>query len=311
MAQAASLEENGVREERPGDRARRSLEVKVGKSVSMQEKSVKRPGEHRGMLPATHRSGGEGGPIRFAVARTDLGWVLVAGTGRGLCAIDLGDSRERLIDALKARFDGAEHREGDPESVRWLCQVTESIESPRRGPDLRLDIRGTAFQRRVWQELRRIPVGRTASYGEVARRIGKSGSARAVARACASNRLALVVPCHRVVRSDGDPGGYRWGVERKRALLEREGGIMTHGCSNGSKIGLERRGAMDSIYKIIDVVGTSKTSWEQAAKNAVETAGKSLEDLRVGEVVKLDLVIDKNKVVAYRARVNISFKYRA
>jgi AraC family transcriptional regulator of adaptative response/methylated-DNA-[protein]-cysteine methyltransferase len=176
--------------------------------------------------------------IRFAVARTDLGWVLVAGTGRGLCVIDLGDSREALVDALKARFDGAEHCEGDPESVRWLCRVTESIVSPRRGLDLSLDIRGTAFQRRVWQELRRIPAGRTASYAEVARRIGKPGSARAVARACATNPLALAVPCHRVVRSDGDPGGYRCGVERKRALLEREGGTMTHGCSNESKIRL-------------------------------------------------------------------------
>lgn len=224
MAQAVPLEENGYREERPRDRTRRSLEVGVGKSVSMEEKSVKRAGEHRRMSPAKHRSGGEEGPIRFAVARTDLGWVLVAGTVRGLCAIELGDSRKALIDALKARFDKAEHREGDPETVRWLRRVTESIVSPRRGLDLPLDIHGTAFQRRVWQELRRIPAGRTASYGEVARRIGKPGSARAVARACASNPLALAVPCHRVVRSDGDPGGYRCGVERKRALLEREAG---------------------------------------------------------------------------------------
>ncbi len=160
--------------------------------------------------------------IRFAVARTDLGWVLVAGTERGICAIDIGDSRVALVDALKARFDRAEHCEGDPEFVRWVCRVAESIVSPRRGLVLPLDIRGTAFQRRVWEELRRIPAGRTASYGEVARRIGKPGSARAVAQACASNSLALAVPCHRVVRSDGDPGGYRWGVERKRALLERE-----------------------------------------------------------------------------------------
>jgi len=167
---------------------------------------------------------GKESSIRFAVVRTDLGWVLVAGAERGICAIDLGDSREALTDAFKARFDRAEHREGDPEFVRWLRRVTESIVSPRRGLDLPLDIRGTAFQRRVWQELRRIPAGRTASYGEVARRIGKPGSARAVARACASNPLALAVPCHRVVRSDGNPGGYRWGVERKRALLEREGG---------------------------------------------------------------------------------------
>jgi len=170
------------------------------------------------------RSCDEGIPIRFATARTGFGWVLVAGTERGICAISLGDSRAVLVDALKARFDKTEHRQGDPDLVRWVYRVTESIVSPRRGLDLPLDIRGTAFQRRVWQELRRIPAGSTASYGEVARRIGKPGSARAVARACASNPLVLAVPCHRVVRSDGDPGGYRCGVERKRALLEREAG---------------------------------------------------------------------------------------
>ena len=213
----------------------------MGKSVSMKGKSVMNGVEHRGKTPAMRRSGGEDGTIHFAVARTDLGWVLVAGTGRGLRAIALGDSREAMIDVLKARFGMAEHCEGDPESVRWLCRVTESIVSPRHGLDLPLDIRGTVFQRRVWRELRRIPAGRTASYGEIARRIGKPGSARAVARACASNPLALAVPCHRVVRSDGDPGGYHWGVERKRALLQREGGTMTQGCSNESKIILERR----------------------------------------------------------------------
>ena len=186
-------------------------------------KSVKRAGKDRGIPSPKHRLGREEGPIRFAAARTDLGWVLVAGTVRGLCSIRLGDSREALIDALKARFDKAEHREGDPESVRWLRGVTESIVSPRRGLSLPLDIRGTAFQQKVWRELRRIPVGRTASYGEIARRIGMPGAARAVARACASNPLPLAVPCHRVVRSDGELGGYGGGVERKRALLEREG----------------------------------------------------------------------------------------
>ena len=146
---------------------------------------------------------------------------------RGLCAIDIGESRRALIDALKARFGRGEYSEGDLDSVRWIRRVTESIVSPRRGLDLPLDLRGTAFQRRVWQELRRIPAGATASYGEVARRIGKPLSARAVARACATNPLPLAVPCHRVVRSDGKLGGYRGGVERKRALLEREGGIIT------------------------------------------------------------------------------------
>ena len=183
-------------------------------SVSIKRKSVK-------------RAGGEGERIRFAVGRTDLGWVLVAGTKRGLRAIVLGDSREALIDTFKDRFGTGEHREGDPESLRWLRRVAEWIASPRRDLDLPLDIRGTAFQRRVWRELRRIPAGRTASYGEVARRIGKPGSARAVARACASNPLALAVPCHRVIRSDGGSGGYRGGVARKRALLEREGGTIT------------------------------------------------------------------------------------
>lgn len=196
MAHVVSMRENGYREERPADRTWRSLEVGMGK--------------------------GKEAPVRFAAARTDLGWVLVAGTERGVCAIDLGDSREMLIDALKARFDREEHRGRDPESVRWLRRVTDWIVSPRRGLDLPLDIRGTAFQRRVWEELRRIPVGMTASYGEVARRIGKPGSARAVGRACASNPLALAVPCHRVVRSDGDPGGYRCGIERKGVLLKRE-----------------------------------------------------------------------------------------
>ncbi|MGE5285007.1 MAG: methylated-DNA--[protein]-cysteine S-methyltransferase [Actinomycetota bacterium] len=194
----------------------------MGKERIEKEKGVKRGGEHSGMSTAGHRPAGEGKKIHFAAARTDLGWVLVAGTGRGLCAIALGDSREALIDALKASFAGKDHRTGDPESVRWLSRVTEWIVSPRSGLDLPLDIRGTAFQRRVWRELRRIPAGRTASYGEVARRIGMPGSARAVARACASNPLALAVPCHRVIRSDGKLGGYGGGVERKRALLERE-----------------------------------------------------------------------------------------
>jgi len=200
----------------------------------MEEKYMKRAGEHRGISPGKHRSRGEVEPIRFAVARTDLGWVLVAGTVRGLCVIDIGDSRRALIDALKARFGRGEYFEGDPESVRWLRRVTESIVSPRRDLDLPLDIHGTSFQRRVWQELRRIPAGATASYGEVARRIGKPGSARAVARACATNSLPLAVPCHRVVRSDGELGGYRGGVERKRALLEREARSSSASPGRGS-----------------------------------------------------------------------------
>jgi AraC family transcriptional regulator of adaptative response/methylated-DNA-[protein]-cysteine methyltransferase len=185
---------------------------------------VRKAGEVHGASRATQRFGGEA--VRFAAGRTDLGWILVAGAGRGLRAILLGDSREALVDRLEALVGKGEHREGDPEAVRWLRRVAEWIASPRRDLDLPLDIRGTAFQRKVWRELRRIPAGSTASYGEVARRIGKPGSARAVGRACGSNPLVLAVPCHRVVRGDGDPGGYGCGVERKRALLEREGVTM-------------------------------------------------------------------------------------
>lgn len=199
----------------------------------MKGKSMRSAGK-RGRPPGKHRSGEEGDPIRFAVGRTDIGWVLVAGTGRGLRAIALGESREALIETFKARFSGGEPREGGPDTVRWLSRVTEWILSPRRGLDLPLDIRGTAFQRRVWRELRRIPAGTTASYGEVARRIGKPGSARAVARACASNPLALAVPCHRVIRSGGELGGYGGGIERKRALLEREARSPSTSAGRGS-----------------------------------------------------------------------------
>ncbi len=161
-------------------------------------------------------------PIRFAAARTDLGWVLVAATERGVCAIDLGDSRDALIGNLRTRFKEAKLQDGDPELIRWVGQVAGLIEFPGSGLDLPLDIRGTAFQRRVWRELRAIPPGKTVSYSEIARRIGIPHAARAVAQACASNPLALAIPCHRVVRKDGGLGGYRLGIGRKRALLERE-----------------------------------------------------------------------------------------
>lgn len=233
MARPVLLEENGSLKKRR-DLMRSFLEAGMGKERIVKEKGVKRVGEHSGMSTAGHRHGREGKRIRFAAARTDLGWVLVAGTARGLSVIHFGDSRRELVDAMKARVGSGEYSEGDPESVRWLRRVAASIASPRRTLDIPLDIRGTVFQQRVWRELRRIPVGGTASYGEVARRIGKPGSARAVAQACAANPLAVAVPCHRVVRSDGGLGGYRGGVERKRALLEREGGITSGGSGRGS-----------------------------------------------------------------------------
>ena len=175
-----------------------------------------------GMPPSAYRKGGTGMHIRFAVAPCDLGWVLVAATDRGICAIDLGDGPELLVEGLRARFPEAELVEGDPALAGWMDVVLAFLDSPGEGLDLPLDILGTAFQRRVWLALREIAPGSTASYGEIAARIGSPRAARAVAQACASNVLAVAVPCHRVVRSDGQLGGYRWGSERKRRLLERE-----------------------------------------------------------------------------------------
>jgi AraC family transcriptional regulator of adaptative response/methylated-DNA-[protein]-cysteine methyltransferase len=146
----------------------------------------------------------------------------VAASPIGVCAILLGDDPEALARELEDRFPRAELAGGDPEFEAWVGQVVGLVESPRIGLDLPLDIRGTAFQQRVWRALREIPVGTTASYADIAARIGAPKAARAVARACAANELAVAIPCHRVVRHDGRLSGYRWGVERKRALVERE-----------------------------------------------------------------------------------------
>lgn len=178
--------------------------------------------ERPGVTPSRCKAGAAGVPIRYGLARTSLGWLLAAATDRGICTIVLGDSPGPLIRHLGERFPRAPLREGDREFAAWVARVVAFIDSPRRSLDLPLDIRGTPFQRRVWEALRAIPPGETASYAEVARRIGRPGAARAVARACASNALAVAIPCHRVVRKDGEPGGYRWGAGRKRALLERE-----------------------------------------------------------------------------------------
>ncbi|WP_430390194.1 methylated-DNA--[protein]-cysteine S-methyltransferase [Dyella sp. 20L07] len=160
--------------------------------------------------------------LTFAVGRCSLGALLVARNGRGICAILLGDSRKALVDDLRQRFPSADLLEGDHRATRLLAQVATTIESPMLAIDLPLDTRGTDFQQRVWRALRDIPAGSTASYTDIAHRIGAPRAVRAVAQACAANRLAVVIPCHRVVRSDGALSGYRWGVERKRTLLQRE-----------------------------------------------------------------------------------------
>ncbi len=175
-----------------------------------------------GMTPSDFRAGGEGATIRFAVGACSLGSVLVAATGKGVCAILLGDEPEALVRDLEDRFPRATLIGADREFEQWVAKVVGLVEAPALGLDLPLDVRGTAFQQRVWQALRDIPRGATVSYTELARRVGAPKAIRAVAQACAANPLAVAIPCHRVVRADGSLSGYRWGVERKRALLERE-----------------------------------------------------------------------------------------
>ncbi|NUP10660.1 MAG: bifunctional DNA-binding transcriptional regulator/O6-methylguanine-DNA methyltransferase Ada [Polyangiaceae bacterium] len=175
-----------------------------------------------GMTPTAFRHGGTDLEIRFAVAECSLGSVLVAATERGVCSILLGDDPEALMHDLERRFPRAKLVGADEAFEALVAQVIGLVEHPGTGTDLPLDIRGTAFQQRVWNALRAIPAGTTASYSDIAKAIGAEKSVRAVARACASNQLAVAIPCHRVVRMDGDLSGYRWGVERKRALLARE-----------------------------------------------------------------------------------------
>ena len=175
-----------------------------------------------GMTPTAYKQGGKDADIRFAVGQCSLGAILVARSKKGICAITLGDNPDELVRDLQDRFPNANLIGADRGFERLVAQVVGFVETPRIGLDLPLDVRGTAFQQRVWQALRGIPAGKTASYAEVARRIGKPKAVRAVAQACGANKIAVAIPCHRVVKNDGVLSGYRWGVERKRALLEKE-----------------------------------------------------------------------------------------
>ncbi len=177
-----------------------------------------------GMTPTDFRAGGQDAVVRYATGACSLGTVLVAATERGVCAILLGDDPDALAEDLRGRFPRAQLTAGDSDFAHTVEQVVRFVEAPRIGLELPLDIRGTAFQQRVWQALRAIPAGSRASYSEIAERIGAPRAVRAVAQACAANTLAVAVPCHRVVRTDGALSGYRWGVDRKRALLKCEEG---------------------------------------------------------------------------------------
>ena len=189
-----------------------------------------------GMAPSSFRNGGTGESIRFAVGECSLGAILVAATAKGICAIALDDDPAALLRDLQERFPKAQLLGGDADFEKLVARVVGFVEAPALGLELPLDVRGTAFQQRVWEALREIPAGATASYAQVAGRIGTPASVRAVAQACAANAIAVAIPCHRVVRSDGALSGYRWGIERKHALLEREAGSKsTEGRGKGSR----------------------------------------------------------------------------
>ncbi|NQU70706.1 MAG: bifunctional DNA-binding transcriptional regulator/O6-methylguanine-DNA methyltransferase Ada [Rhodospirillales bacterium] len=175
-----------------------------------------------GMTPTDFRIGGNSASIHFAVGECSLGSIIVAATEKGVCAILIGDDPDKLVRDLQARFSRAQLIGDDKDFEQLVAKVVRFVEAPALGLTLPLDVRGTAFQQRVWQALRQIPAGSTTSYTDIAERIGSPKAVRAVAQACAANSIAVAIPCHRVVRKDGTLSGYRWGVERKRMLLDRE-----------------------------------------------------------------------------------------
>lgn len=179
---------------------------------------------HLGMTPGTYRRGAAGVVIRYFTVDSPIGRMLVAATDKGICSIQFGGSEPELVRALRREYPGAEVKRRAVVLDRWIAALLRQLYGEGEAADLPLDIRATAFQRRVWNHLRQIPYGETESYGEVARAIGEPRAVRAVARACATNPVALAIPCHRVVRRDGGLGGYRWGLKRKADLLRRESG---------------------------------------------------------------------------------------
>jgi AraC family transcriptional regulator of adaptative response/methylated-DNA-[protein]-cysteine methyltransferase len=181
-----------------------------------------------GMTHSKYRSGASGMTIEFVTTKTSLGWLLVAASDEGICCIEIGDTKIELQESVVRRFPAASIAKGSKALEKWISIVANYVELPARGIDLPLHIKGTAFQRRVWRALQDIPIGETRSYTEVATSIGEPKAVRAVAQACGANAIALAIPCHRVVRTDGSLGGYRWGTDRKTTLLQREQEVSTH-----------------------------------------------------------------------------------
>lgn len=175
-----------------------------------------------GMTPTTYQKAGKGSSIAYTIAQSSLGYILVAATGQGICAIRLGDEEASLETTLEQEYRAARLYRDDDQLAQWVEAILRYLDGQQPHLDLPLDIQATAFQKRVWEELQRIPYGSTRTYGEVARAIGQPGAVRAVARACATNSVALAIPCHRVIREDGNLAGYRWGIVRKQRLLESE-----------------------------------------------------------------------------------------
>lgn len=200
-----------------------------GSSSRFYERSV----QSLGMRPSVYRRGAAGEQIRFAIGDCSLGKLLLAATARGVCAILLGDNPNVLLRDLQQRFGKARLTAGGADFHDWLERATALVEQPARGLKLPLDLRGTAFQHRVWQALCAIPAGSTVSYAEVARRIGRPQGVRAVGQAIAANPIAVAIPCHRVVGGDGSLSGYRWGQSRKRLLLAREGELSQGSAALG------------------------------------------------------------------------------
>jgi AraC family transcriptional regulator, regulatory protein of adaptative response / methylated-DNA-[protein]-cysteine methyltransferase len=192
-------------------------------------RSCEQAGAGPGMTPGRRRGGARGISITYAGMDSPAGRLMLAATARGVCSVQLGESDEALLDALRREFPAAGLRPMEagsaPEFLEWVAALNEHLAGARPRLELPLDVHATAFQMQVWQYLQGIPAGATQSYAEVARALGRAGAARAVARACASNRLAVVIPCHRVIRGDGGLGGFRWGLDRKRELLASEAAV--------------------------------------------------------------------------------------
>src|SRR6266567_1639279 len=219
----------GISGARPTDRFKEK--IRVGRNVtdamyeavySSGSRLYEKAAAQLGMTPATYRKGGPGLTIRYATTTSPLGILLVATTDKGICSVRLGDNTKELEDELRTESPRADIQRDETGLQSQVKVLLDYLKGERPHPDLPLDVQGTAFQKRVWEELRRIPSGHTASYGEIARRIGRPKATRAVANACAANPAAVVTPCHRVVRKDGSTGGYRWGKERKSKLQALE-----------------------------------------------------------------------------------------